>query len=151
MSLSEYISVASLILSAIGVILTVSGLAIGYFKIILGIFERLTKLEGKGKTDPAVLERLKALETKTDLFWGIVQANIPKLLHSPHTPVEDALLDKLRDDTINRIELLDLRHLLQCDLDDEINKKDLSLSIAYILAISLIDSKILDGSRRSER
>jgi len=151
LSLSEYISVASLILSAIGVILTVSGLAIVYFKIILGIFERLTKLEGKGKTDPAVLERLKALETKTDLFWGVVQANIPKLLRSPHTPVEDALLDKLRDDTINRIELLDLRHLLQCDLDDEINKKDLSLSIAYILAISLIDSKILDGSRRSER
>lgn len=62
----------------------------------------------------ALLARIVALETKVDVFWQAVQADMIKLLHHPYPERAelDRLLDRLQDKTITDGERTRLRELL---------------------------------------
>lgn len=66
-------------------------------------------------TDMAdVLRRVTVIETKLDLYWNSVERQMSQMLHSPHRPTLDVLLDKnVRDERLTQDEAEHLVDLLQ--------------------------------------
>lgn len=85
------------------------------------------------KQEREVTERLVKLETKMEVFWGAIEENVPKMLHSPHTPLIDGLLDKVRDRTITRDEAVTLKELLEKDFNSNPQQEH---ALGYVLLIA---------------
>ena len=83
-----------------------------------------------------ITERLARIETKTNLFWGMVEEKLAGSLKQPTHKVKDDLLDKLTVKNINGEEIDELLDILrdECTLDE---KKDLLLN--YHLVISHLE------------
>jgi hypothetical protein len=82
--------------------------------------------------------RLIRLETQISPFWGIVEKELIKLVHSPHTPEIDKLLDNMMDNTLTKEEAEELK----CKLRDELNVPDYGKKLAIILLIARLDQFI---------
>ena len=107
-----YIAIAAVVISVLSFIAT-------YFGFIIKITERLAKIE-----------------TKTNLFWGMVEEKLAGSLKQPTHKVKDDLLDKLTVKNINDDEIDELLIILrnECTLDE---RKYLLLN--YHLVISHLE------------
>ena len=83
-----------------------------------------------------ITERLARIETKTNLFWGMVEEKLAGSLKQPTHKVKDDLLDKLTVKKINDKEVDELLDILrgECVLDE---RKELLLN--YHLVISHLE------------
>jgi hypothetical protein len=82
-----------------------------------------------------ITNRLVALETKVSPFWKIVETELPKIIHSPHTPEIDVLLDKMAEGKLDKEEAFDLR----CRLKAEMAVPDTGKKIAILLLLARLD------------
>ena len=83
-----------------------------------------------------ITERLARIETKTNLFWGMVEEKLAGSLKQPTHKVKDELLDKLTVKEINGEEIDELLDILrdECTLDERKN-----LLLNYHLVISHLE------------
>jgi len=83
-----------------------------------------------------ITERLARIETKTNLFWGMVEEKLAGSLKQPTHKVKDDLLDKLTVKEINGEEIDELLDILrdECTLDERKN-----LLLNYHLVISHLE------------
>jgi len=87
----------------------------------------LSQLKTRGLA--AVEVRLVAIETKVALYWSTIERNAAQLLHSPHRPELDRLLDKhLAGETLSTAEAWELTRLL----DELINQRDGDLNQLFM-------------------
>lgn len=108
----DYLAIGAMVVS-------VAGLLITYFGFILGVNERVTKVE-----------------TKVELFWKVVETNVGQLLKSPVHIEKDLLLDKLAHQELTIKEAETLRSILT----DEMQLKGRNDSIiAYALIIGRLE------------
>ena len=84
--------------------------------------------------------RLRTIEVKTDLFWGLVEKELPRILHSPHTPEFDLLLEKMMADTLNRDEIAELEARLRVEI--EFNNPDYGKRLVAILLLARVQQKL---------
>lgn len=84
--------------------------------------------------------RLTALETKVQPFWNWVDKELPKILHSPHTPEFDKLLEKYEDASDEMT--LDELTRLECILREEISKTAKEKILLYVLMLGSLNSYI---------
>jgi hypothetical protein len=111
-----------------------------------------TVVYNKGKFDQSIKplieanipERLTKLETKTDLFWKVVEQSVGSMLKSPTHTDKDVLLDKLAERSLTINDAERLRAILR----DEI-QTDKERAIAYILILSRLE-QIIYELRRGE-
>lgn len=87
--------------------------------------------------------RFTALETKMEVFWKCIEHNAPAMLHSPHTPVIDRLLEKYQAGTIVTKERQTLKDLLEQGLKDGTYNGDRK-ALACIL-IATIEVRLSGG------
>lgn len=67
-----------------------------------------------------ILKRVTVIETKLDLYWGAVEKQMSQMLHSPHRPTLDVLLDKnARGDRLSHDEAVSLVELVQKLIDSK--------------------------------
>lgn len=67
-----------------------------------------------------ILKRVTVIETKLDLYWGAVEKQMSQMLHSPHRPTLDVLLDKnARDERLSHDEAVSLVELIQKLIDSK--------------------------------
>jgi len=67
-----------------------------------------------------ILKRVTVIETKLDLYWNSVERQMSQMLHSPHRPTLDVLLDKnARDERLTDDEAMSLVDLLQKLIDSK--------------------------------
>lgn len=111
------------LLSAGAVLISLSGVAFTYFAMIARIQNRLT-----------------ALEVKMAVFWSAVEKVVPAMLHSPHTPDRDALLEKFAAKTITHDEAERLLQDLTCCIFEFPEDKRL----AVCLGIGMLQNWLLD-------
>jgi hypothetical protein len=140
--------------SVIGLLVSVGGLLLAYIKYIRDQEKRIAVLEAKSKNFAAISakidllvaseedkgERIKALETKMELWWTAIQSTVVRMLKHPTQKRRDLLFDKLEANTISLDELAELKGLLQC----ESKKKD---ALVAAMAIARIDTLIFDMKR----
>jgi hypothetical protein len=108
---------------AIAIGISILGWLVAYFKWLVGIQDRLARLE-----------------TKTELFWKCVEGNMVALLKTYPTCIEkDVLLDKMQNDQLTKDEAFTLRTILSEEM-----KRDREKAIAYILLIARLEQKIYD-------
>ena len=74
-------------------------------------------------------------------FWKIIELELPKLIHSPHTPEIDILLEKMSEGKLSIEEAKDLR----CRLKAEMSIPDTSKKIAIVLLMARLDQIINGG------
>lgn len=87
-------------------------------------------------------ERIKDLEVKIGLFWKIVEQEIPKILHSPHTPEIDVLLEKVMGGNITSDEAYELKCKLKGELDTETDK-------TRVISMILLMARLEQYNKRS--
>lgn len=114
-------------LQHISLAIALIGCVLGYFSYrkkqfvpteIVELKEELGKVQGD----------IQVLQKQVSLFWNLAERQMSQLLHSPHRPRLDKLLDKnLRGEELTQKEAVQLVDLLQ----------------------KLIDSKVLDGNEVS--
>lgn len=88
-------------------------------------------------------QRLTRLETKMELIWNYVDDNMGKILHSPHTPEIDALIEKMPK--VSLFEAEKLKCLLIPDWEKE---KDPQKRKVYGLYLARLDSLIIDKKEK---
>lgn len=100
---------------------------------ISAIVTAYVKTKGIAVSVKTTNERITVLETKMELFWDLLKKNIAKVLHSPHTPELDALLDKLvnKKKAMAQEEMHELKKYLEDALI--VSKKEDALAIAILL------------------
>ena len=101
-------------------ILVIGGL-VSYFTIIGDMKNRLTKLE-----------------TQMQPFWNLIERELPKIIHSPHTPEIDILLEKMIEGVLTRDEAIDLKFKLK----EEMEIPDVAKKLAIVLIIARLDALI---------
>jgi hypothetical protein len=85
--------------------------------------------------------RITKLETQMQPFWSIIEKELPKLIHSPHTPEIDVLLDKLMAGILTIDEAKELKERLKHELE----VLDTAKKLAIVLIIARLDA-IINGS-----
>jgi hypothetical protein len=125
MELAIYISITTFIL-------VVVGWTIEHFIFINGIKKDMASEFTSIRQDCSVINgRLIKLETQMDLWWNAIQDAVVKILHSPHSPELDSLLEKLEMCSLSDVELRELRNYLINLVD---NKADTAIAAAILLA-----------------
>ncbi len=94
-----------------------------------------------------IRERLAKLETKTDLFWGMVESNVPKMLVHPHSPRRDELLNKMGRTEFTTNEYKELIQELENDIDQEPKE----LRLAVILLLTNLKYKLSDKLAKEKK
>jgi hypothetical protein len=121
----DWKDVLAILNPVISIFVMIIGGIVAYFGVIAGLKTRLTKLE-----------------TQMEPFWGIIQSELPKLIHSPHTPEIDALLEKMMADTLTKEEAIDLKTRLKSEMD----VPDLGKKLTIVLLIARLDTIIKEKS-----
>lgn len=86
----------------------------------------------------AMAQRVTALETKIELFWGVVEKQMSNLLHSPHRPTLDKLLEKNQaGEKLTKDEAEQLADLLEKLINSEDLSKEESSWATMLLAITV--------------
>lgn len=109
----------------------ISGVSL-FFAYVKGVKEQEQRLG-------SVAERITKLETKMELIWNYVDDNMGKILHSPHTPEIDALIEKMPKVTLFEAEKL--KCLLIPDWEKETDQRKKNI---YGFYLARLDSLILD-------
>lgn len=84
-------------------------------------------------------KRVSKLETKMELFWNYVDDNMGKIIHSPHTPEIDALIEKMPRVTLFEAEKLKCMLIPDWEKETDRDKKNV-----YGIYLARLDSLILD-------
>ncbi len=82
-----------------------------------------------------VISRTGVLETKIDVFWKNVAFDAARILHSPHTPELDVLLEKLGRDELIPVETARLIEMLAEVSDDRSAPSGNRIAAVIILRI----------------
>lgn len=86
----------------------------------------------------SMAQRVTSLETKISLYWGAVEKQMSQMLHSPHRPGLDALLDKnLSGDRLTHPEALRLVELLQKLIDTNALSADEVAGAHMLIAVTI--------------
>ena len=94
------------------------------------------------KSDRQLSERVTALETKMEPFWLMIQKMTGQILHSPHTPLRDKLLEKYANNNLSLHEAI----LLHTDLKEEFDSNPKKAGLPMALAIIRLDQIIKSQS-----
>jgi hypothetical protein len=119
-------------LPILGIVVSVMSL---FYMVIRNKFKDV--IEVRSEMDN-IKERLTCLEIKVTPFWNWIDKNLPNILHSPHTPEFDELLEKYRDDKEN-MSIDQLKRLMEI-LNELIHNKPNDKLILYVLMLSGVDS-----------
>jgi len=129
------------------------GLVLMYFGAILKIKDKISDVAKECSESIACIKkdvlgqgtkyeaRFVALETKMELFWGAVGKVVIDMVKQPIHLEKDALLDRLKSNSINGDELIKLKYMIEDEVIELKERKD-SKAIAYVLILAMIDQKI---------
>lgn len=135
-----------LIISIVGITVTVIGLMLNYFKFLgdmrKDIDIKIDCIDKKhNDTCEKILKqadvngnRLTAIEIKTDLFWKSIENEVIRTLIHPNCERRDTLLIKFKHDDISTEELRELsKDLITVTTDTSVNRKSTESMAATLL------------------
>jgi len=151
-SYSAYFGIGS-ILAAVGAVATYfRGKMAQDEKIVKGFKEqdlRLLQIENK-------VQEIEVKQTVTDtrfnVFWGVIEKELPKILIRPHTPEIDSYLRKMRDGhCLNNEEKRDIIQRMREIIDNPTNMDDKILVSGYIWVIARFESELAADKKIKEQ
>ena len=124
--------------SIIAIFVSIFGLMFQYFAWVLSMKRDMSTLS----------ERIAVQETKMEHFWNAIGSSVTSMIKQPVHFRKDELMDKLQMEmqgeygAIKEIELLELRSILEDEIDELRQLKDPKV-IAYALALAYISQKLI--------
>lgn len=95
----------------------------------------------------ATNERLKVIEvsatelkTRFNVFWAVIEKELPKILIRPTHKEMDELLEKVSERRANDEELEKLKHMMKEELDAGLAKEDAGRALAYVMMLARIEA-----------
>lgn len=86
-------------------------------KDIATLGERIDAIDKRVEAIEDVINELRETLPKVELFWDIIREQVPKMLLHPDDYKRDVLLMKLSNNTIKHDEAIDLKAILENDLE----------------------------------
>lgn len=126
----------STIISVLSIVSIIVGFVVQHFTVISKLREQMYKCNTE------LSDRIKEVEVKSNLFWKIVETEIPKIIHSPHTPKLDTLLEKIEKTNLEFHEMKELYYLLK--EEKATNSMDTGRKLAISLYIAMLEQKFGD-------
>lgn len=120
----------------------------GHVSLVLGIiavaFTALNYLRKEYKSNDFIELRddVRELQVKIGLYWSMIEQNASKMLHSPHRPALDRLLDKNQRSGLTQVEATQLVDLLQKLIDTEELNSDERTSALMLMAVTAAKYKL---------
>jgi hypothetical protein len=149
--LTDFLAVAALALPLAAAVLAYLRSVLGYLKTvntaatanadsIKGFETKIGDLNHVHTATSANTESIKGLEMKVGLFWKMIESEIPKLLHSPHTPELDALLERFLAHTLDLEGAIHMKEMLQADLTSD-PKSD---ALMKVMMLAVLEERIAE-------
>ena len=107
------------------------------------IYDRISELDKYSHTEIGKLnERVKSVERFVDSWWSMMEKEMATVLKHPTKQELDDLLDKFVSHSITTNELLQLKHIIQLELDNSRALKDYGKTIALTFLNVSIDRRL---------
>ncbi len=128
-------------LVTIGIGVIIIGLVKALYSKQMSMFMTPEKCAASHAAFALLLDRVTRLETKIEIFWKTMEQTMVNVLHSPHTPEFDKLLETLSNASLNMIQAERLKVLLL----DEVKTANVgnSRKIAASILLARIEQVIL--------
>ena len=113
------------------------GLAVAVATYFRGVIQQNAKIH--------TLElQMNTTETRFNVFWAVIEKELPKVLIKPHQPEIDAYLRRMhRGEKLTEQEKLDMKEKMKRVLDGDIDgNEDSGLKLGYALLIARIESEV---------
>lgn len=102
---------------------------------------------------------LKLMQTRFDVFWTVIEKELPKILIKPHRLDIDKLLRKMQSqEGLTPDERTEMKVKMRNALDEGIGEADSGLALGYALLIARIESEsatastaVVDGKEKKEK
>jgi hypothetical protein len=119
------------------VLLWIFGCGVGIIGTLLGIIwkslsNQVCELQ---KKEDSISNRITALETKIEIFWRALSEKAASVLHSPHTPKLDMLLERYNNSLLTNEELKELITMLN---EIERSEEDKATKLAAVILLLTI-------------
>src|SRR5580700_3701477 len=101
------------------------------------------QLRDTRKSISRLQEQVATLETKMAPFWELMGSKLSKILHSPHTPALDRLLEKFDAKNITEPELCELVTMLRQIQDDRENPMGTRTTAA------MLETCVVEGQKKA--
>jgi hypothetical protein len=95
-------------------------------------------------------QRQVVTDTKFNVFWSVIEKELPKVLIKPHREDIDQLLKKMQHEGLTEQEKLEMKEKMREALNEGISNVDSGLALGYALLIARIESEqAVKGERLS--
>jgi hypothetical protein len=84
---------------------------------------------------------INTVKTQFNVFWAVIEKELPKILIKPHTPEIDRLMRKLHTEGLDCKERDELEVKLRKALEDGLANNDSALAMGYIFMIARFESE----------
>lgn len=81
------------------------------------------------------------VRTRFDIFWKVIEQELPKILVRPTHKEMDELLYKLAENKISDEEIQKLKEMMREELDQGISKEDSGRALSYVIMLARLESK----------
>lgn len=143
MSAEESFFSLPVIVSIVSLITVISGLAANHYRSVIGQNERIHSIRVETTEKIRAIE-ITAVELKArfDVFWNVVEKELPKILIRPTHKEMDELLIKTAKDNITPDEASKLKKMIKDELDSGLGKEDSGKAVGFVLVLAHLESKM---------
>ena len=132
----------SLVLAAISLLVAVLSLADQRFIVQVKNERREAEIQSGNA------QRFIALETKMDIFWKCIERNAPNLLHSPHTPELDRLLERMAAGKLDYQDKCSLKLMIEHRLQSGTFEEPKRITATIVLGA--LEQQLLDKDKKED-
>lgn len=139
MSFSDYQSWLGILAGLIGF-----GVAVAtYFRGVIHQNQKIHALELElATTKHTLILELTTVKTRFDVFWTVIEKELPKVLIKPHRKDIDELLKKMQSrEGLTEQEKMAMKEKMREALNEGISDVDSGLALGYALLIARIESE----------
>lgn len=87
--------------------------------------------------------RITAIETKFNIFWSVIEQQLPKVLIRPTHEEVDELLRRMMDGSMSETERMRLVTALKNELDKGLHTTDPHKALAYVFLLARLESGLV--------
>jgi hypothetical protein len=120
----------------LGILGGIIGIAVAVATYFRGVIQQNQKIH-------TIELQMNTMDTKFNVFWSVIEKELPKILIRPHTPEIDAYLRKMeKGESLTEDEKVDLIKRMREVLDKRDEEQDTSLKLGYAFVIARIESEL---------
>jgi hypothetical protein len=127
----------------LGLLGGVIGLAVAVATYFRGVIQQNAKIH-------AIELEMNTIETRFNVFWAVIEKELPKVLIKPHYLDIDELLSKMQKEELTTEDKKRMTERMEQALNEGVSQKDSGLALGYALLIARFKSELAVPLKKEE-